>query len=175
MTQSRRRAPQEPHMRNRLGTPNEYVRFARLDEMAVYRGSDDTKLGHQLGELDGVQRLGAVRECVVGIIMDFDKQAVGACRDSGPSHWRDFVTASRPVRGIGDNRQVRELFDYRNGGDIERVAEVIFERADAALAEDDVVISAGENVFGAEEKLFDGSGHAPLEENGLLRFAQRTK
>src|ERR1700732_1524060 len=67
---------------------------------------------------------------------------------------------------------MRELFDYGDGGDVERVARVGFERADAALAEDYVVIAAGEDVFGAEEQLFHGGGHATLEEHGLADFAE---
>ena len=40
--------------------------------------SDQAKLRHQLAELLGEQGLRAVAERMVGIVMDFDEQAVGA-------------------------------------------------------------------------------------------------
>src|SRR5467141_2368019 len=65
-----------------------------------------------------------------------------------------------------------KFFDYWDGGDVERVARVRFEGADAALAEDYVVIPAGEDVLSAEEEFFHGGGHAALEEHGLADFAE---
>src|SRR6266478_8373311 len=70
---------------------------------------------------------------------------------------------------------MRKFFDHGDGGDIERVARVGFEGADAALAEDDVVVAAGQDVLGAEEKLFHGGGHAALEEHGLADLAERAE
>src|ERR1700720_2045911 len=70
---------------------------------------------------------------------------------------------------------MREFLDYGNGSDVERVARVGFECADAALAEDYVVIAAGEDVLGAKEQLFHGGGHAALEEYGLADFAEGAK
>src|SRR6266446_1133659 len=67
---------------------------------------------------------------------------------------------------------MRKFFDYGDGGDIERVARVGFEGADAALAEDDVVVAAGKNVFGAQQQFFHGGGHAALEQHGLADFAK---
>src|SRR5208282_6248031 len=60
----------------------------------------------------------------------------------------------------------------RNSGDVERVARVRLERADAAFAEDDVVIPAGENVFRAEQKFFHRCGHAAFEKDGLTYLAE---
>ena len=62
-----------------------------------------------------------------------------------------------------------------NRGDVERVARVGFEGADAALAEDHVVVAAGEDVFGAEQKFFHRGGHAALEQDGLADFAERAE
>src|ERR1700731_1807030 len=70
---------------------------------------------------------------------------------------------------------MRELFDYGDGGDVEGVARVRFEGANAALAEDDVIVAAGEDVLGAEEQLFHGGGHAALEEYGLADFTEGAK
>src|SRR5689334_6842221 len=58
------------------------------------RGRNDAQLGHQAIELRGVHRLRAVAPRVIGIAMDFDDQAVGACGHGGPSHRHDHVTPS---------------------------------------------------------------------------------
>src|SRR6266404_196772 len=70
---------------------------------------------------------------------------------------------------------MRKFFDDGNRGDIERVAGVRLERANAALAENHVVIAAGQDVFRAHQQLFHGGGHAALQKNRLADFAQRTK
>src|SRR5260221_7578141 len=67
---------------------------------------------------------------------------------------------------------MRQFFEYGEGGDVKRVAWIGFEGADAALAEDYVVIAAGEDVLGAEEQLLHGGGHSALEEHRLADFAE---
>ena len=79
------------------------------------------------------------------------------------------------MRRVGDHRQVRELLDHRNRGDVHGVAHVSVEGAYAALAQNHVVVSAGHDVLGAEQQLFDGGGHAALEQHGLLNFAERAE
>src|SRR6266849_3194054 len=138
-------------------------------------GGDDAELGHELGEVSGLEGLRAIGKSVVGVVVDFDEQAVGAGGYGGAGHGRNFVAASGAVGGIGEHGQVRELLDDRDGGDVERVACVGFKGANAALAEDYVVVAAGEDVLGAEEQLFHGGGHAALEEHGLADFAERAE
>src|SRR5438094_1851601 len=65
--------------------------------------------------------------------------------------------------------------DDRHGGDIEGVAGVGFESANAALAENYVVVAASKDVFGTHQKFFHGGGHAALEENRFADFAKRAK
>ena len=80
------------------------------------------------------------------------------------------VTLSRRpdcVRRVGDDRQVGEFVDDRDGGDVERVARVGLEGADAALAEDDVVVAAGQDVFGRQQPLLNRRRHAALEQDRL--------
>src|SRR5262249_13137489 len=103
---------------------------------------------------------------------DFNKEAVGTCGDGGPGHGRDFVAASRAVRRIGPHGQVRKLLDYWYRGKIERVARVGFKGADAALAENHVVVAAGKDVFGAEQELFHRRRHTAFEKNGFADFAE---
>ncbi len=92
--------------------------------------------------------------------MNFDEQAIGAGSDGGAGHRRHFVAASGAVRRIGKHRKVRKFLDNGNGRDVKSVAGVSLERANAALAENDVVIPARKNVFGAHQKFFHGGGHA---------------
>ena len=52
---------------------------------------------------------------------------------------------------------------------VERVAGVIVERADAALAEDDLLVAAGHDVLGAHQQLLERVGQAALEQDRLVR------
>src|SRR4029077_17339119 len=99
---------------------------------------DYAELGHELGEGGGLEGLRAVGEGVVGGVVNFYEQAVGAGGYGGGSHGRNLVAAPGAVGGVGEHGEVRQLFDYGDGGDVERVARVGFEGADAALAEDHV-------------------------------------
>src|SRR4029077_13483210 len=71
--------------------------------------------------------------------------------------------------------KMRQLLDDGNSGDIERVAQVGLKRANATLAKDHVVVSAGKNVLGAEKKLLNRGGHAALQKDGLLNFTERAE
>src|SRR5690242_13502600 len=104
--------------------------------------------------------------------MDFDEEAIGASGYGGSGHGGNFIAATGAVRRIGDHREMRKFFDDGDSCDVEGVAGVGLEGTDAAFAEDDVVIAAGENVFGTEEKLFHGGGHAALEEDRFADFAE---
>src|SRR6266849_1078098 len=135
-------------------------------------GGDDAELGHELGEVSGLEGLRAIGKSVVGVVVDFDEQAVGAGGYGGAGHGRNFVAAPGTVGGVGEHGEMRKFFDYGDGGDVERVARVGLEGTDAALADNDVVIAAGEDVLGAEQQLFHGGGHAALEEDRLADFAE---
>src|ERR1700757_311197 len=109
---------------------------------------------------------------MIRIVVNFDKQAIGAGSNGGARHRRNLVASSGAMGRIGDDREMRKFLDDRNSGDVQGVAEISFKGADAALTKNHVVISAGENVFGAEEKLLNSGGHAALQEHGLLHFAE---
>src|SRR2546423_673199 len=91
---------------------------AVLGHAAAYRRSDDTELGHELIELAGLERLRAVGEGMVGIVVYFDEQAVGAGGHSGASHGGNFVAASGAMRRVGEHGKVREFFDHGNGSNV---------------------------------------------------------
>ena len=76
------------------------------------------------------------------------------------------------MRGIGHDGQVRELVNHRNRGDIHGVARGGLIGADAALAEDHVVVAAGHDVLAGEQQFLDGGGDAALEQHRLAYLAQ---
>src|SRR5207253_5091289 len=144
-------------------------------DAAADRGSDDAQFAHELRELAGLERLRAVGKRVIRIIVHFNDQAIGTGSDGSAGHWWYFVAAASAVRRISEHRQVRKLFDDRDRGDVEGIASVGFERAYAALAQDDVVVAPGENVLGAHQKFFHSGGHAALQENRFSDFTKRAK
>src|SRR5262249_8185832 len=91
-------------------------------DAAADRRPDDPQLRHQAIELRRQQRLRAVAERVVGIVVHLDDEAVGAGRDGGARHRRHLVAASRSMARIADHGQVAELLDDGDGGDVERIA-----------------------------------------------------
>jgi len=123
------------------------MRGDRARDGAVNRRRDDAELGHQLGKLIGPQRLGAVAERAVGIVVHLDEQAVGARCHGGARHGKDFVAPTGAVGRVGDDGQVRELLHHWDGRNVERVARIALERADAALAQDDIGIAGGQDVL----------------------------
>src|SRR5438093_4677094 len=133
--------------------------------------------GHERAEVVEAERLEAIRERVVRARVDLDQQAVGAGRDRGERDRRDEIPLARPVRRIGQDGKVRETLEEWDRVHVEGVARVPLERADAALAEDDVAVSACEDVLGRKQELLDRRGHAALQEHwfGLLsdRVEQR--
>jgi len=56
---------------------------------------------------------------------------------------------------------------FRDGGERECVADVFFVSANPALAEHDLRVALGHDVFGGEEEFFERSAHAALEEDGF--------
>jgi hypothetical protein len=121
---------------------------------------------HQAGEFFGLERLGAVGEGAVGIGVDFDHEAVGAGGDRGPGHGRHVVPVAGAVAGVADDRQVALGLDDGDGVEVEGEAGRGLEGADAALAENDVVVALGHDVFGGLQVFADERGHAALEQDG---------
>ena len=96
----------------------------------------------------GFSDLSAIASGLVGVMMDFDDQSIGSGGDRGPRHRQHLVAPPGPVRRIGNDRQMGKLLHDRNRRDVHRVSRVGFKGADAALAKDDVVVPAGEQIFG---------------------------
>ena len=108
----------------------------------------------------------AVAKGLGGVRMHFDEQAVGAHRDRA-AHSAHEIGAAATLAGIDDDGEVGFLFRDGHRGEIERVARVRFEGADAALAEQDVRVAVGEDVFGGEQPFLDVLAQAALEQDRL--------
>ena len=74
---------------------------------------------------------------------------------------------------VDDDRQMRELLDGRDGAEVERIARERLVRADAALAEDDLLVAARHDVLRRIEPFADGRREAALEHDRLLGLAER--
>ena len=124
-------------------------------------------VAHQLLELGGIQRLGAVRKRRFGIGVHFHQNPVGAGRHRGEGHRPDLVAHAGTVAGIDEDRQVTELLDHRDGGQIESVAGIGLEGANAALAQNHRVGAVRQQVFGGHQEVFDGGRQTALEQHRL--------
>src|SRR4029077_10777032 len=91
---------------------------------------NQAKLPHQLAELFRIERLRAVAQRVVRIVVDLDEQPVGSSRHRRARHGSDLIAASGAMRWVADDGQMRKLLHHRNGRDIHSIACVCFEGAD---------------------------------------------
>src|SRR6185437_7720327 len=141
-------------------------------DAAVDDGSELAQALHELGELIREERLRAVRHCLVRVRVHLHQQAVSASSNTCERECGNEVALADAVRWIAKHRKVRELLEHGDRGDVHGVARVGLEGADAALAKHEVVVAAGEDVFGGEQNLFDGGGDAALEQAGLAHVAE---
>src|SRR5271165_4002631 len=148
------------------GLPRDDYCLTGLNSPSQHR-RDLLDLHHQLIELVGIERLHAIGQGVVGIVMDFNHQAVSSGSYGGACQRRDFVALAGTVAGIGDDRQVTQALHSGNHAEIERVARVIDERAHAALAQHHIVVALTHHVFGGHEKFFERRRNAPLQQYRL--------
>ena len=104
-------------------------------------------------------------------------------RPSAPAATRDTrqgrnqVAMAGGVAGVGDDGQVRDLLEQRNGGYVEGVARGCFKGANAALAENDVGVAVIENNLRRAQQIGHRGHHAALQQDGTARtrrgFKQR--
>ena len=104
--------------------------------------------------------------------MHLDEQTVAPAGGGGQRHGRHQTGLTGGVAGIHDHGQVGQLMEKGHGGEIQGAAHAAGKGADAPLAEDDVFIAAGEDVFGAEEQLLHRGGRASFQKNGLMAAPQ---
>src|SRR6267142_5710042 len=109
--------------------------------LPVHDRSDLANFRGELRELFGQDGLNAIGERFVGVVMDFDEQAIGADSDRGSGKWQHLVAFSSAVTGIDKDRQMAALFNRGHHRQIEGVARKIGKRTHAAFAKHYVVIA----------------------------------
>jgi hypothetical protein len=67
--------------------------------------------------------LHAVGEGLIGGVVDFDEQAVGAHGCRGAGERQNFVAFAGAVAGVDQDRQVAAFFDRGDDREVQRVAE----------------------------------------------------
>ena len=108
--------------------------------------------------------------------MTLDEQRVsagGQCRDR---ERRNPPRIAGGMARIDGDREVGHVAEHRDRAHVKRVPCRRLERADAALAEDDLVVALGGDVVRCREPLVVGRGHAALEDDrhaALPRGAQQ--
>jgi hypothetical protein len=63
-------------------------------------GGDDAELGHELSEVVGVKGLCPVGERVIGVVVDFDEEAVGASGHGRRGPWEELSRRPVPWEGL---------------------------------------------------------------------------
>ncbi len=135
--------------------------------MCLSPGGEFGDIGGEFSEGIEGEGLLSVGECLFRVGVSFDHDAVCAGDDGGSGDGRDGPIDSDAVGGVGDDGEMGVVFDDGDSGDVEGISGHGFEGADAAFAEDDVVVTEGEEVFGGHEQFLDGGGHAAFEEDGF--------
>src|SRR6266404_2222589 len=136
-------------------------------------GCDDFMNGpHFLDELlvliEG-QRLCAVRQSLLRLVVNFDDQSVGADGDTRASQRDNHVVLARAMRWIDDDRQVRDPANRGNRREVQRVARVLRERAHAALAKHDVIVAFRHDVFRRQQPFVQSCRQSAFEQHGQMR------
>ncbi len=85
---------------------------------------DGGDLAHFVGEGDeflGKEGLHAVGEGFVRLVMDFDKEAIGANGDGSAGERQNFVALASAVAGIDKNGEMAAFFYRGNDGEVQGV------------------------------------------------------
>ena len=107
------------------------------------------QLRHHLGEVFRRQRLRAVAQRAFRARVNIDDQPVGAGGERGTRHRGDLVAPAGAMARVGDDRQVGHLMHHGDRGQVEQVARRRVKTAEAALAQDHLVVSAFHDVLGS--------------------------
>ena len=90
---------------------------------------------------------------MLGVVVDLDDQPVRPAGRGAQGHGGYQLVAACGVAGVHHHRQVAELVQDRDDGQIHGVAGGGLKGADAPLAEDHLVIAPGHDVLCAHEQL----------------------
>jgi len=98
--------------------------------------------------------------------MHLHHDSIGADGDAGSSQRDHLLATSGPMTGIHNDREMAQTLHGRHNREIQRVAGMLRKRAHAALAEDDIVVAFGHDVFGGQKQLLQRRRHPALQEDG---------
>ncbi len=84
---------------------------------------------------------------MIGIVVDLDNDPVGPGSDACASHRNDLIPDTDTVRGISEDRKMAFLLHDRNCSDVKGISRRSFECADAAFAENDLVVPTRKDVL----------------------------
>ena len=87
------------------------------------------------------------------VVVDLDHEAVRAAGRSAQGHGRHQLIAPGGVAGVHHHRQVAELVEHGDDGQVHGVAGGGLEGADAPLAEDDLAVAPGHDILRAHKQL----------------------
>ena len=94
--------------------------------------------------------------------MHLDDETVAAAGGRGQCHGAHKARDAGGVTRVDDDGQVRQLLEHRHSRKVERVSRVVIVGADAALAEDNLLVAAGHDILCAHQKLLKGAGKTAL-------------
>ena len=98
--------------------------------------------------------------------MNFHHDAIRTCGDSGARQWPDKMALPGRMGSIDHNRKMRDAPHSRNRSQIERVACVLREGANASLTKHDVVVSFSHDVLSRQQPLIKSCSQSALEQDG---------
>jgi hypothetical protein len=114
-------------------------------------------------ELRRPQGLLAVAQRLLGLGVHVDEEGVGAGRGARQGGRRDERRHAGGMARIHHHRQVGLQLHQRHRGHVQGEPGRRFERADSALAEDDLVVAGGQDVLRRRQYLVDGAAEPALE------------
>lgn len=118
-----------------------------------------------------VQLLRGIRKCHFGVAVGFDEEAIYSQCDTGSGEVRHTIGVAHGMAGIEDHGEVAMRLEVGNPTEIEGETGLGLEGADTAFAEDDLVISTGEDKFRCLEEFLEGGTESTLEQDRLAGFS----
>src|SRR3990170_5703577 len=104
---------------------------------------------------------------MVRIVVNLDHNPIGTGSNAGTRHGNYLVPNPDSVRGIGNDRKVTLLLYDRDGPDIKGISRGRLKCPYPPLAENDILIPAGEDVFCRHEPFLNRGCEPPLEHHRL--------
>ena len=135
--------------------------FLILNISSDHLCDDSSFLNHRL-EFFWLQRLCSVTPCLLRIVVHLHDQTICACCNRRKAHRFYKIPITCCMRRINNDRQVALLLYDRNNTEIQRVSRITLKGTDPPLTKNDILISAGHNIFCRHQPFFDCIGKSSL-------------